>query len=153
MDTSLRIPFTPEMARNSTVKGGGHFVTTMISAVAIIFVVTALAYIMNPHMFDGAFRKKKKRTSSSMLTDSEPEQFDTLGSARAVSPGGEILRDDPTQYLIDPRKQIGFPETKGGVLRNANQQIRAEPIVDKRDYTWMNSTIDNEEYGLAIAHA
>lgn len=32
------------------------------------------------------------------------------------------------QNYLDPRNQIGYPETVGGVLRNANQQIRSEPI-------------------------
>ena len=32
------------------------------------------------------------------------------------------------QNYLDPRSQIGYPETLGGVLRNANQQIRSEPV-------------------------
>ena len=32
------------------------------------------------------------------------------------------------QNYLDPRSQIGFPETVGGVLRNANRQERSEPI-------------------------
>lgn len=32
------------------------------------------------------------------------------------------------QNYMDPRNQIGYPETLGGVLRNANQQFRSEPI-------------------------
>ena len=32
------------------------------------------------------------------------------------------------QNYLDPRSQIGYPETLGGVLRNANQDIRSEPI-------------------------
>lgn len=31
------------------------------------------------------------------------------------------------QNYLDPRNQIGYPETVGGVLRNANQQFRSEP--------------------------
>ena len=31
------------------------------------------------------------------------------------------------QNFLEPRKQVGFPETIGGALRNANQQIRADP--------------------------
>ena len=45
------------------------------------------------------------------------------------------------QNFLDPRQQIGFPETIGGTLRNANQQIRAEPPNDKSVYLWNNSTI------------
>ncbi len=45
------------------------------------------------------------------------------------------------QNFLDPRNQIGYPETIGGALRNANQQIRAEPPNPKNPYTWNNSTI------------
>lgn len=45
------------------------------------------------------------------------------------------------QNFLDPRMQIGFPESIGGVIRNANQQIRAEPPNPKQAYQWNNSTI------------
>ena len=45
------------------------------------------------------------------------------------------------QNFLDPRQQIGFPETVGGALRNANQQIRAEPPNSKEPFVWNNSTI------------
>ena len=45
------------------------------------------------------------------------------------------------QNFLDPRNQIGYPETIGGALRNSNQQIRAEPPNPKQPYTWNNSTI------------
>jgi hypothetical protein len=32
------------------------------------------------------------------------------------------------QNYLDPRSQIGYPETLGGVLRNANRQERSEPL-------------------------
>jgi len=43
--------------------------------------------------------------------------------------------------FLDPRQQIGWPETIGGTLRNANQQVRADPPNPKQPYTWNNSTI------------
>jgi len=45
------------------------------------------------------------------------------------------------QNFLDPRQQIGFPETVGGALRNANQQIRKDPPNPKEPYVWNNSTI------------
>jgi len=45
------------------------------------------------------------------------------------------------QQFLDPRSQIGIPETMGGALRNANQSIRADPPNPKQAYTWNNSTI------------
>ena len=32
------------------------------------------------------------------------------------------------QNYLDPRSQIGYPETIGGILRNANQDFRSEPL-------------------------
>ena len=45
------------------------------------------------------------------------------------------------QNFLEPRNQIGFPESVGGALRNANQQLRAEPPNPKAPFTWNNSTI------------
>ena len=45
------------------------------------------------------------------------------------------------QNFLEPRQQIGWPEKIGGNLRNANQQVRAEPPNPKQPYTWNNSTI------------
>jgi len=56
---------------------------------------------------------------------------------------GQFAPDDilSAQNFLDPRQQIGFPETIGGALRNANQQLRADPPNPKSPYTWNNSTI------------
>lgn len=56
---------------------------------------------------------------------------------------GEFAPDDilKGQSFLNPRDQIGYPETLGGTLRNANQQIRADPPNPKRPYVWQNSTI------------
>ena len=45
------------------------------------------------------------------------------------------------QNFLEPRKQIGFPETVGGALRNANQQLRKDPPNSKEPFVWNNSTI------------
>ena len=45
------------------------------------------------------------------------------------------------QNFLEPRSQIGFPESIGGALRNANQQLRAEPPNPKEPFMWNNSTI------------
>lgn len=51
----------------------------------------------------------------------------------------EILKG---QNFLDPRDQIGFPETIGGTLRNANQQVRSEPPNPRNPVTIFNvSTI------------
>jgi hypothetical protein len=50
----------------------------------------------------------------------------------------EVLKG---QNFLEPRKQIGYPETIGGALRNANQQIRKDPPNPKAPFVWNNSTI------------
>ncbi|QIG59602.1 hypothetical protein [Dishui Lake phycodnavirus 2] len=64
---------------------------------------------------------------------------------REVAQGefGEFSPEDllKGQNFLEPRQQIGFPETIGGALRNANQQIRADPPNPKQPYVWNNSTI------------
>ncbi|CAY39708.1 hypothetical protein OTV1_120 [Ostreococcus tauri virus 1] len=56
---------------------------------------------------------------------------------------GEFAPEDilAGQNFLEPRQQIGFPESVGGALRNANQQIRAEPPNTKEPFVWNNSTI------------
>ena len=56
---------------------------------------------------------------------------------------GEFAPEDilAGQNFLEPRQQIGFPETVGGALRNANQQIRADPPNPKEPFVWNNSTI------------
>ena len=56
---------------------------------------------------------------------------------------GEFAPEDVLegQNFLEPRAQIGFPETVGGALRNANQQVRADPPNGKEPFVWNNSTI------------
>jgi hypothetical protein len=50
------------------------------------------------------------------------------------------------QNFLDPRGQIGYPETVGGTLRNANLQIRSEPANPRNPVSiWNLSTITPEE--------
>ena len=59
-------------------------------------------------------------------------------SAAGLSPREVVVTEDfgkfsPDKILqgqnyLDPRSQIGYPETLGGVLRNANRDFRSEPI-------------------------
>jgi hypothetical protein len=46
------------------------------------------------------------------------------------------------QNFLDPRSQIGYPETIGGNLRNANRQERSEPPNPRGAVSiWNQSTI------------
>jgi hypothetical protein len=67
-----------------------------------------------------------------------PAAVDDGISAAALIPREVVSTDDYGQYdpsailsgmtFLDPRSQIGYPETLGGVLRNANRQERSEPL-------------------------
>jgi len=59
---------------------------------------------------------------------------------------GEFAPEDVLagQNFLEPRSQIGIPETTGGALRNANQSIRAEPPNPKEAFMWNNSTINTD---------
>ena len=45
------------------------------------------------------------------------------------------------QNFMSPRDAVGFPETVGGALRNANRQVRNEHPNPKDVFVWNNSTI------------
>tara|TARA_B100001142_G_scaffold45502_1_gene41755 strand:- start:699 stop:1139 length:441 start_codon:yes stop_codon:yes gene_type:complete len=59
---------------------------------------------------------------------------------------GEFAPEDVLagQNFLEPRSQIGFPETVSGALRNANQQVRADPPNAKEPFVWNNSTIASD---------
>ena len=59
---------------------------------------------------------------------------------------GEFAPEDilEGQNFLEPRAQIGFPETVSGALRNANQQIRADPPNPKEPFVWNISTIASD---------
>ena len=59
---------------------------------------------------------------------------------------GEFAPEDVLagQNFLEPRSQVGFPETVSGALRNANQQIRADPPNTKEPFVWNNSTIASD---------
>jgi hypothetical protein len=69
--------------------------------------------------------------------DSEGPSADGVSSASLI-PREVVQTEDYGQFspdkilsgqnFLDPRSQIGYPETLGGVLRNANQQFRSEPL-------------------------
>ena len=55
---------------------------------------------------------------------------------------GKFAPDDilKGQNFLNPRDQIGFPETIGGTLRNANQQVRSEPPNPRAPVTIFNTS-------------
>jgi hypothetical protein len=81
----------------------------------------------------GCAMKAGTGLSSSLLPHEVASQEDYAQFAP-----NDILRG---QNFLDPRNQVGWPETIGGTIRNGNQQLRADPPNPKSAYTWNNSTI------------
>lgn len=95
-----------------------------------------------------------KETSSSSAASSMDGEPKTVASG-ALLPNEVPITDDFGQFsteailsgqnYLDPRAQIGYPETVGGTLRNANLQIRSEPANPRDPVSiWNLSTITPE---------
>jgi len=94
-----------------------------------------------------------------------PLDFDASASTKMSTAGGVAASLQPneipvtedfaqfnTDYILssqnylDPRNQIGYPETVGGTLRNSNLQIRSEPPNPRDPVSIFNlSTITPEQ--------
>jgi hypothetical protein len=126
-------------------------------------VVIAVVLVVMWILFSGAGAPKSKYTLQSpdyAATDLSNTNIDLAkscamnsgtGLSSALLPREVATQDDFGQFapddilqgqnFLDPRSQIGWPETIGGTLRNGNQSERAEPPNPKTAYTWNNSTI------------
>ena len=109
---------------------------------------------------------KQMKTTGKPTEDAAPAKENFVAEA-PVSPQGEVpsgallpkevpVSDDFGQFsteailsgqnYLDPRAQIGYPETVGGTLRNANLQIRSEPANPRDPVSiWNMSTIVPEK--------
>jgi hypothetical protein len=78
---------------------------------------------------------------TAMLAPAEVGMGDNIGqtvSSASLIPRDVVATEDFGQFspdkilgnqnYLDPRSQIGYPETLGGVLRNANRDFRSEPL-------------------------
>ena len=76
-----------------------------------------------------------------MMPAQVPAMGDNIGqtvSSASLIPRDVVATEDFGQFspdkilgnqnYLDPRSQIGYPETLGGVLRNANRDFRSEPL-------------------------
>lgn len=121
----------------------------MVAAVILIFLFMyprgrqGASYFepMGLSLGDGNAQGGSGATNNLRISEAAPVSFS--GPTFDVSGAGLIPREvtatedfgqfSPANILsgqnyLDPRSQIGFPETVGGVLRNANRQERSEPI-------------------------
>jgi hypothetical protein len=109
--------------------------------------------IMAPQISQNAapFKSTQGSPASEMSDPMGSWGMDGVSSA-ALIPREVVSTDDFGQYdpsailsgqnYLDPRSQIGYPETLGGVLRNANRQYRSEPLNPRNPVSIFNlSTI------------
>lgn len=110
-------------------------------------------YSIHERMYapSGAPEKVMGPSGPSEMPNTQCEMKSGTGLASSLLPREVASQEDFGQFapedvlagqnFLEPRNQIGFPESVGGALRNANQQLRAEPPNPKAPFTWNNSTI------------
>jgi hypothetical protein len=106
------------------------------AAVTGVQSVVSPSSVMTPENY-GSFSSSQGSPAGTMENPMGSWEMDGISSA-ALIPREVVSTDDFGQYdpsailsgqnYLDPRSQIGYPETLGGVLRNANRQYRSEPL-------------------------
>ena len=120
--------------------------------VAILAAVAVVVYLLvNNTKTPSTYRIKERDYAAVEASPEKLAMKNGTGLASSLLPREVASQDDfgefapedilKGQNFLEPRQQVGMPETVGGALRNANQQIRAEPPVSKEAYVWNNSTI------------
>ena len=120
--------------------------------VAILAAVAAVVYLLvNNTKMTSTYRIKERNYATVEASPEKLAMKNGTGLASSLLPREVASQDDfgefapedilKGQNFLEPRQQVGMPETVGGALRNANQQIRSEPPVSKEAYVWNNSTI------------
>ena len=130
-------------------------------SMVVIAIVLVLLWLVFSNKSSGYSKSKYTLQSGDMATVDQSNTGIDLSNSCAMKAGtglsssllprevassddfGQFAPDDilSGQNFLDPRSQVGWPETIGGTLRNANQSERAEPPNPKQGYTWNNSTI------------
>ena len=106
-----------------------------------LFVLAAIAIYLLLGQSKSGYSLGQERgsdVSSSLDSNMVPREVSTDEDFGTFSPDS-ILSN---QNFLDPRQQIGFPETIGGNLRTANLQERSEPPNPRSPVSiWNVSTI------------
>jgi hypothetical protein len=118
----------------------------MLAAIAVVVYL-----LINMNKTTSTYRIKERMYAPVEQTPEKLAMKNGTGLASSLLPREVATQDDfgefapedilKGQNFLEPRQQVGMPETVGGALRNANQQIRAEPPVSKDVFVWNNSTI------------
>ena len=118
----------------------------MLAAIAVVVYL-----LINMNNTTSTYRIKERMYAPVEQTPEKLAMKNGTGLASSLLPREVATQDDFGEFapedilrgqnFLEPRQQVGMPETVGGALRNANQQIRAEPPVPKDVFVWNNSTI------------
>ena len=118
----------------------------MLAAIAVVVYL-----LINMNKTTSTYRIRERMYAPVEQTPEKLAMKNGTGLASSLLPREVATQDDfgefapedilKGQNFLEPRQQVGMPETVGGALRNANQQIRAEPPVPKDVFVWNNSTI------------
>ena len=118
----------------------------MLAAIAVVVYL-----LINMNKTTSTYRIKERMYAPVEQTPEKLAMKNGTGLASSLLPREVATQDDfgefapedilKGQNFLEPRQQVGFPETVGGALRNANQQIRADPPNPKDPFVWNNSTI------------
>ena len=118
----------------------------MLAAIAVVVYL-----LINMNKTTSTYRIKERMYAPVEQTPEKLAMKNGTGLASSLLPREVATQDDfgefapedilKGQNFLEPRQQVGMPETVGGALRNANRQIRAEPPVPKDVFVWNNSTI------------
>jgi len=118
----------------------------MLAAIAVVVYL-----LVNMNTTTSTYRIKERMYAPVEETPEKLAMKNGTGLASSLLPREVATQDDfgefapedilKGQNFLEPRQQVGMPETVGGALRNANRQIRAEPPVSKDVFVWNNSTI------------
>lgn len=137
-------------------------IALILFIVWILFSPQGSTFVLEGAPLDGvvdddtsSYMKKPKSDPAKMAAS------DSVGDSDSAPPAALLPKEVPVtddfgqfstdtilsgQNYLDPRSQIGYPETVGGVLRNSNLQIRSEPPNPRDPVSiWNLSTITPEK--------
>lgn len=110
-------------------------------AIIALVIVVVYVFFIKPKTVKSSFTLEGAPFSSDSAAPNVTESSPMLTQSNTL-PSGMLPKEIPVtedfsqfstdtilgnQNYLDPRNMIGYPETVGGTLRNANWQIRSEP--------------------------
>lgn len=122
--------------------------TNVLIVVVLVLGVLYYLYTQKVHEKLSGISPKPKEVTMAPKSE-EPKAEDLLPAGEGDNDFERLMPDGaPLQItgdILDFKHNAGI-DTVGGSLRNANQQLRSDPIIPKKDWPIMNSTIEPDLY-------